>query len=468
VLDNNCSSVISVEAAMMVKEHAIETYGPVEHTIGWGGSGGAIQQYTIADEYPGILDGIIPGVSYPDTFTVFGPVIDCRLLDRYFARTGGQAASFTDVQKTAVSGFRSYDTCTSWDATFASRATATDSCDPAIPVSVRYDPVTNPKGVKCNALEQVVNQLGRDPQTGFVRSTLDNTGVQYGLAALQAGTIAPQQFVDLNERIGGLDITGRPMAQRTKADPKALDAAYRDDLINSASQGLRRTPVIDQRTDLDLAGFGYDIHTSEWSFVMRDRLLHANGTFANQVIIQNSFDPTTLAAASAYELDAMDRWLTAIDHDTSNKSDQRKVLANKPADLGDGCYLSATQRIRETLTYPASGRCGAQFPVASNTRLVAGEQLSMLALKCQLAPVNFQDYPVSFTQAQKARLREAFPDGVCDYGRQGVGQQTPIGDWLSYGNDSTGLTPPTRIPLPPSPATPQAAVDPKATGAPSL
>jgi hypothetical protein len=65
VLDNNCSTIISAEAAMMVKEHFIDTYGPVRFTIGWGGSGGAIQQYEIADSYPGILDGIIPSISFP-------------------------------------------------------------------------------------------------------------------------------------------------------------------------------------------------------------------------------------------------------------------------------------------------------------------------------------------------------------------------------------------------------------------
>lgn len=35
VLDNNCSTIISAEAAMMVKEHFIDTYGPVQFTIGW-------------------------------------------------------------------------------------------------------------------------------------------------------------------------------------------------------------------------------------------------------------------------------------------------------------------------------------------------------------------------------------------------------------------------------------------------
>ncbi len=57
--------IISAEAAMMVKEHFIETYGPVAHTIGWGGSGGAIQQYDIAESYPGILDGIVPASRSP-------------------------------------------------------------------------------------------------------------------------------------------------------------------------------------------------------------------------------------------------------------------------------------------------------------------------------------------------------------------------------------------------------------------
>jgi len=38
VLDNNCSTIISAEAAMMVKEHFIDTYGPVRFT-----SAGAVQ-----------------------------------------------------------------------------------------------------------------------------------------------------------------------------------------------------------------------------------------------------------------------------------------------------------------------------------------------------------------------------------------------------------------------------------------
>ena len=72
------------------------------------------------------------------------------------------SAPLTAAQKKAIAGVNDYTTCVSWDQTFASRSTATDSCNAAIPVSARWDPVTNPGGVKCNSNEQFVNQLGRD------------------------------------------------------------------------------------------------------------------------------------------------------------------------------------------------------------------------------------------------------------------------------------------------------------------
>jgi hypothetical protein len=428
VLNNNCSTIISAEAAMMVKEHFIEVYGPVAHTIGWGGSGGAIQQYDIAGGYPGIVDGIIPGVSFPDPFTTTGPVTDCRLLDNYFGTTGH---GFTPEQQRLVSGFTSYDSCRSWDATFASRITATGSCDPSIPAALLWNPVTNPDGVKCSAAEQMVNQLGRDPRTGFARSPLDNVGIQYGLAALLAGQLTAQQFADLNAGVGGFDYTGKPMAARTQADPKALAAAYRDSLVNSGGLGLAETPVIDQRTDLDLAGFGNDIHTTDWSYVMRARMTAA-GTVANQVIIENGV--ATAGTASVYELAAMDRWLTAVGADGSHRPLSVKVRTDRPGDLTDGCFRPDGSLVHQTLRYRGTGECATLFPVQANTRLAAGAPLAMPALKCALRPLNFADYPVSFTSAERAELRGAFPSGVCDYGRPGPQQRPPLGTWLDYGS----------------------------------
>jgi hypothetical protein len=427
VLDNNCSPIISAEAAMMVKEHFQETYGPARHTIGWGGSGGGIQQYDIAESYPGILDGIIPGISYPDPLTTMGPVTDCGLLNAFFTKGG-----FTPEQQRVVSGYNSYNTCLSWQATFLSRATATGSCDPIIPVEVRWNETTNPDGLRCGAAEQWVYQLGRDPRNGFVRAVLDNVGVQYGLQALKDGAITPAQFAALNAGVGGYDYAGRPIATRTSADPRGLSAAYGADLVNSASLGLRTTPIIDQRTYLDRITPLADIHTAEMSYIMRDRLRTANGTYANQVIIESAADPAQAGAAARYQLDAMDRWLSAIDGDRSHRDQARKVIANKPADLADGCYVSATERIKEPLTYPSGGRCGQLYPIAANPRLVAGADLSMTTVKCRLAPLNFADYPVTFTADEKALLRKAFPTGVCDWSRKGVGERDPRGAWQAY------------------------------------
>ncbi len=429
VLDNNCGTVTSAEVAMMVKEHVAETYGPITHTIGWGGSGGAIQQYDIADAYPGILDGIIPGISYPDPLTVMGPVTDCGLLNAYF---DGPGATFTEAQRTSIAGYLTYSPCRSWELTFLNRATATDSCDPAIPPADIWDPETNPDGVKCQAAEQWVNQLGRDRRTGFVRPVLDNVGVQYGLDALESGRITPAQFAALNAGVGGYDVAGEPIPTRTTADVRALKAAYSSDLINTAGMGLATTPIIDQRMFLDLAGAVPDIHTAEMSYIMRSRLTEANGTADNQVIIEFAPEAAQVYAATNYQLDAMDRWLTAIAADDSGRGARDKVVANKPDDLGDGCYLSATERILEELTVPASGRCGELYPIAANPRIVAGEDLSQDRLKCTVKPLDFDDYPVSFSEADKRLLREAFPTGVCDYSRPGVGQRPAAGTWQRY------------------------------------
>ena len=445
VLDNNCSTIISAEAAMMVKEHFIDTYGPVQFTIGWGGSGGAIQQYEIADSYPGILDGIVPSISFPDPLTTAGPVTDCRLLDSFFA--GPSGSSFSTAEKTAISGYNDYTTCQSWDATFANRSTATGSCDPTvIPPAEQWSP-TNPSGIICNSDEQIVNQLGVNPATGFPNSPLDNVGVQYGLAALDSAAITPAQFATVNADIGGMNFAGAEVPQRTEASRKALREVYADDLVNTASLGLRTTPVIDQRLDLDLIGFGNDIHTTDWSFIIRARMLAANGTDGNQVIIENMPTAAEINAANIYELAEMDAWLTNIESDHSHHSAQRKVLDDKPAGLTDGCFMSATDLVHQTLTDPGTGQCGASYPVASNPRLVAGEPLTMPALKCSLKPLNFRDYPVTFTATEKAELRQAFPSGVCDYNRPGVGVRAPIASWLSYGDNPVAVVGP--FPLPP-------------------
>ena len=73
-----------------------------------------------------------------------------------------------------------------------------------------------------------------------------------------------------------------------------------------------------------------------------------------------------------------------------------------------------------------------RFRIFANTRLAAGEPLTRDWLKCELKALDFASSPVTFTDAQRTRLQAAFPQGVCDYSRPGVGQQPPDGPWLVY------------------------------------
>ena len=433
VLDNNCNIVLSAEAAMMVKEHFIDTYGPVVHTIGWGGSGGSIQQYQIADAYPGILDGIIPGYSFP-SFAAITEAADCRLLDDALGANigpGGPNDSFTLAQKETIAGFTNYASCTSADGAFANRIQATASCDPSITAADLWNPTSNPDGIKCSVYEQNVTELGVNARTGFANSFFDNVGVQYGLDALLAGKISAAQFSELNATIGGFDYQGNPVPQRSTADLGALRAMYADDLIMNGGLGLRTTPIIDQRVDFDQVAGLYAFHTTNWSYVTRQRMIEA-GDAGNQVIIENG---PTATVQNAYELAAMNAWLDNIGADRSSATPQRKVASDKPAGLGDGCFLpGSTSLTLEKLSYQGSGACAAAYPVSANPRLIAGQPLDLYSLKCQLVPLSQSDYPgITFTAAEWAQLRSAFPGGVCNYNKPGVGEVAPRGTWLSYG-----------------------------------
>jgi hypothetical protein len=108
------------------------------------------------------------------------------------------------------------------------------------------------------------------------------------------------------------------------------------------------------------------------------------------------------------------------------------VIAAKPAQAVDACWTAAGERINDPAEIDATGPCTQLYPPASTPRMRAGQPLSSLAIKCRLRPVDPSDYG-ALTPEQQARLHAVFPDGVCDYGRPGVGQQ-PVSTWLSFGS----------------------------------
>ncbi len=422
---------------MMVKEHFIEQYGVPSYTIGWGTSGGSMQQHLIAHNYPGLLNGITPGRSFPDALTFFTPISDCPLLVQAFDTS---AQTWTTEQKTAVAGWGTWDFCTTHgSADYSALVRAGESpdnpasgCDPGVPPELVYDPVTNPSGARCTWFDDLVKVFGRNPKTGFARRAIDSVGLQYGLNAFNAGQISAEQFVELNELIGGYDVDGNTVATRTVADEAALRIAYQTGRVDTGSGGLSVVPLIDYRAYRDLIA---DPHDSVRSHITRARLMAANGNADNQVILVSPPDATPEGAAIFASLQAdvlrlMDEWLANMASDVSPpQSAAERVVRNKPSELVDACYSASGEKITDLAT------CRSLYPVHGNPRIAAGEPLVNDILKCALKPVDTRDYAQALTADQLARLNAVFPQGVCDYSQPGVEQQLATGTWLLYLSD---------------------------------
>jgi hypothetical protein len=419
---NNCSDVIAAETMMMVKERFIEAYGAPLFTMGRGGSGGSYQQNQIADNYPGLLDGILPSLMLPDVLATTQMTVDFQLLHNYFTQ---RPDALTAEQQRAITGAGAFQSVVK-GAPSAGRINATAFCPPQMPVPLRYDPLKNPGGARCDVFDHTVNVYGRDPETGFARRPIDNTGVQYGLLALNKGIINVTQFLDLNERIGGYDNDGNLVPTRASADRMALRAAYRTGRLTYGGGGLANIPIIDIREYRDLAPAG-DLHLKYHSFALRERLRKANGTAANGVILVSGTDWPLAPFAIA----KMDEWLTNLANDTSSGRTLDRIVRAKPDDLTDSCYKNGGERIVEPQVFGA-GQCSIAFPDFPSSRMVAGGPVAGDILKCSLKPVDFGDYAVTLTGSEQERLRSIFPEGVCDWTKPGIEQQPLAGSWLSF------------------------------------
>jgi hypothetical protein len=188
-----CNDVVSAETVMMVKERLIEEFGVPAATIGEGRGFGAAQAHLITQNYPGVLDAVVAVEPFPDVVTVLSGAADCVLLQRWYSTPAGSA--LTPAQQGAINGHATNATCRNWHQRFGGVVDPTTGCDPGIDASQIYEPTTNPGGIRCTIFDQAVNVFGPDPDSGAARRPLDNVGVQYGLNALNAGTISFQQFI---------------------------------------------------------------------------------------------------------------------------------------------------------------------------------------------------------------------------------------------------------------------------------
>jgi hypothetical protein len=438
VFGNNCNELLTSEALMMTKERFVETYGLPRYTIGWGCSGGSYQQHSAADNYPGLLDGIIPGCSFPEVgFATIQMITDARLLVHYFDDTA--PGTLTQEQQRKIAGVLNYATLRTGTVYTGALRMAVSPLTPycvIIPAAQRFDPVTNPIGVRCSVYDHTVNVYGRDPATGFALRPLDNVGIQYGLKALQDGVISMDQFLDLNEKIGGYDVNGYFRSARSVGDLPAIRAAYRGGRLTNGGMGLRDVPIIDYRAYSDDNPIG-DIHLRYHSFSMRERMKKTGGDADNHVMLVEDFRYGYYSSGSPLlqrALDKMDEWVANVKADASAIPMHAKVVRAKPADLVEGCNTRdpvPTFIAEQQLRNPAQA-CEILYPSEPAPREVAGADVASDIIKCQLRPISLTDYPGTPTAAQVARLQSIFPTGVCNWSVPGVEQQPPAGEWLFF------------------------------------
>ncbi|HTU15412.1 MAG TPA: DUF6351 family protein [Solirubrobacterales bacterium] len=425
VFGTRCSDSVSAETVSMVKETFIERFRQMDFTIGKGGSGGAMAQQMIGNNFPGLLDGLQVSNSFTDNAFPGNQLLDCRLIDEFL--NSPEAAGWTTEQKRSVKGLARETACGIVYGAFGANFFDASDCSPLLPGGSTFDPVTNPDGTRCTIYEGNINVYGIDPATGMARRPVDNVGVQYGLEPLRQGTITIEQFLDLNDGIGGIrQFDGVSVPERSVATEEAIRRAYDSGLLNTAGAGLAATPLIDNRAyNIETVDNGHQIIHA---LSMRERLLKANGDpdgdgQAGTQVIWTSPD----GLDDALQLMTMDRWLSAIRNDKSARSKREKVLRNRPAETfgspaaTDACFTDSlgTVLAQETQTLD-SGVCGDTYPSASGPRMEAGQPLANDILKCQLKPVDPSEYGVTLTGPQLTRLRQIFPQGTCDNDRPGV------------------------------------------------
>jgi hypothetical protein len=250
--------------------------------------------------------------------------------------------------------------------------------------------------------------------------------VQYGLGALNAGVITPQQFLDLNERVGGFDQDANYVTARSAGDAGAIRRAYQSGVTLGAGGGLASIPVFDAGAYNETERYHY-----QWfHFAVRERMRKQTGRAENHLMWRGQVP----AEKSWAEIE---RWLTAISTDTSNLPAYEKVVKHKP--VQDGCWPVPKEGQPptfivepQTFGHAPDSQCNTVYPSYAAVRHVAGGPLDGNVLKCQLEPIDAKDYTPQLTEAQEQQLRRVFPTGVCDFSKPGV-NQVPVVPWASFG-----------------------------------
>ena len=430
------------ETALMTKERFVERYGVPTYTVGLGGSGGAIQQYLIAQNHPGVLDGLLPVQSYPDMVTQTIHVGDCELLEHYMDATDRTNAKWQTTKNrtwlvgmNAEEGFnRVNDPLRDLKLMLGyASAVGTTECIPAwrglTPLTLNplfgqatnqqfYEPQSAIAAIRWTHYDDLRNVYGVDGN-GAARITMDNMGVQYGLSSLKAGLITPAEFLHLNWHIGSFkhpsDMaqetfpffgtsatevnkamtipgyfdpwsrknmrlgTADTPAPRATGDLQAQRAVY---TTGHVFDGRLNVPAIDHRQYMERE---LDMHNSHQSFVVRQRVKNRMGHSDNLVVwFTDTIPETPKASQTLQALAVMDQWLMNM-----RANPKKTVAQNKPAMAVDACFdrfgalqASGVGVWAGILDANEPGVCTAQYPLYGTSRIVAGAPFTGDMYRC--------------------------------------------------------------------------------------
>lgn len=475
------------ETALMVKEHFIKRFGTPDYTVAIGGSGGGIQQYVFAQNHPGLLDAGVPQYSYPDMVTQIIHVGDCELLEHYMDVTDGSNSKWHDTKNRSwLVGLNAEDDYADPLAPAKNllgygTAPGSTECIPAwrgltpLVMNPHYGEARNqehmqPPGimntVKWSHFDDLRNIYGTRAN-GDLHPMFDNVGVQYGLGAFIDGHITVEEFLHLNEKVGGwkdphemvqegfpyLGTEAEVMADPRKFDPwgmrnmnlnpgdgpaprssgdiEAFNAAYSSGMVYDGQLDI---PVIDWRHYLEEV---LDMHNSHQSFSGRQRIRNKMGHSDNQVIWFTDARPTIPTADTPKKdrprprkdydqtwmaLEVLHEWLMNI-----KANPELSIAENKPALAVDSCFDHEGNLLYKgddawdgILDTRPMGSCASRFPTYSTSRMEAGGPIEGSIFKCALKPLSVAATDGTYGSwtpdaSQLKRLKTIFPDGVCDF-----------------------------------------------------
>jgi hypothetical protein len=465
------------DTALRLKRNFSLRFREPTFTIGYGGSGGAIQQYLLSQNNPGaIIDGGVAIVAYPDMASQINYTLDCELTEYYFEHLSSDKAFWRGVENRpliqGLAGNPNEDRRLQWLDNIAQllrfewpdNHSGANECNSRWRGSLQYvnNPVFNPnytrysKNIRGRVFwthwQDNREFFGTD-ESGRAPIPWSNEGVQYGLKALKNKAISPQQFIDINSKIGGwlpqesmtqerywhasgdsvlkrytsysehnMTHHGKSMnvAPRSNASHGSIAAAKGAYWSGNIFLGELKTPIIDIRPYQDKV---LDIHHSWSALSSRKRIQQRIGDHQLQVIWQQEL-PNKDFSKAVY---MMDDWLTRAH---ANGGHYRVA---RPKHAIDTCFDKKGEVLHQGETVwdgkwngKAQGACTQLMPFYQGSRNVAGEDISSDIFFCSLIPVReamnrgfYGEYDMGSYQGQ---LEEIFNQGVCDYSKPDRGR----------------------------------------------